>query len=160
MRVFGLKDLQAGKMSRLIEEGGETLIAEWHKAKHVAAGEHARELTASIPQPTGNLHAGWVDAVRRVPDGKQVRIGDYIGPVGRIKAFKLKPGQSSAVGNIDAGAAAIDFGRRRNNYPGYSRQGGSAAAPTGLTRPMLNRSLATDKAHQAVGIAAAERKLR
>ncbi len=71
---------------------------------------------------------------------------------------QIKLGTSFGVMNDDAGAAAIDAGRKRNHYKNFSRMGGSPQAPSGVSGPLNDHMLGRAPAIAATAIKHADAK--
>ena len=140
------KTYKAGQESILahdLKTHARRLIVEFHREMHSEAG---RFLRAETPVGhTGRMRASWGDRI----NGR-----DDVPASPRANICKIRLKSKSARINDHAGAAAIDFGRKRNQYKGFSRLGGSAKAPEGISEP--GRRHVLGYAAKANGIAAAK----
>lgn len=118
------------ELRRDLLEYPKRLMVEFHREMHAEAGVYALAITPRGDAPKrgtfDKLSERWGDRI-----GRRDRVPSS--PRQNLKAIKL--GTKSARINDDAGAAAIDFGRKRNHYKNFSRLGGSAQAPEGISEP-------------------------
>ena len=121
-------DSFANEFGRDARKHAAAIMVEFHREMHAEAGEIMERLT-----PLGSPDTDGQSMVKRWGD----RIGrrDTVPASPRASLSKIKLGSTSARINDDAGAAAIDHGRKRNHYKNFSRMGGSPQAPRGISKP-------------------------
>jgi len=128
-----------------IDDYIETMMIEFHELMHEEGREEVQRLLARA-EDTGDMEESigdWVNGKLTIPAN------------GRPEGIRL--GSTSGVVSDDEGFNAVNKGRRRQHYPGFSKMGGSVDLPHGVSNPAADHVLGKQAELAERAIAAADR---
>ena len=131
---YTLEQFGRGDFARDVKRHASAMMLGFARGMKVEAHRHAVKITPlESPDTDGQF------MVKRW--GHRIGRRDTVPSKPRDGIEQIKLGTSFGVLNDDAGAAAIDAGRKRNHYKNFSRMGGSSQAPRGVSGPLKDHVL-------------------